>query len=242
MTSSIMADSRIPPVDRPSVVLPALFLAGVVGFFGFHGTGGEWLDFKVQSWFWDGRGWLIPKDAGWFHQLAYTGPKVGLYAFALWLLWAMAFPARSPAWLGRRRAVFLFVSMATISLACTQLRDVTQMATPRDLKAFGAVAPNAWEHLLLFDAKPARYPSNAFPAGHASGGFALLSLAFAWATASARRRGVLIGCVYGGAMGLYQIARGEHFLSHTLATAMLAWLIAAGLARWLKPAELSSSS
>jgi membrane-associated PAP2 superfamily phosphatase len=116
------------------------------------------------------------------------------------------------------------------------------MATPRDLTVYGAVAPNAWDHLLLFDAKPANYPSHAFPAGHASGGFALLSLAFAWASATSRRRGFLIGCAYGGAMGLYQIARGEHFLSHTLATAALAWLLAAVLARWLKPAEVSSTN
>ena len=240
MTSSTMADSRTPRVDRPDVLRPALILAVIVGFFGFHGTGGEWLDFQVQDWFWDGRDWLIPKDSGWFHQLAYTGPKVVLYAFALWLLWAIAFPARSPAWLGRRRAVYLFLALAVISLTCTQLRSVTQMATPRALTVYGAIAPNAWDHLLLFDAKPALYPSNAFPAGHASGGFALFSLAFAWGTAAARRRGFLIGGVYGGAMGLYQIARGEHFLSHTLATAVLAWLIAACLARWLRPAEVSS--
>lgn len=236
MTSSTTADSGIPHASRPSLVRPALALAAVVGFFGFHGTGGEWLDLMVQSWFWDGRDWLIPKDAGWFHRLAYTGPKVGLYFFALGLLWAIAFPSRSPAWLGRRRATYLFVSMAAISLACTQLRDVTQMATPRDLAMYGALPPNAWEHLLLFDPKPPHYPSNAFPAGHASGGFALLSLAFAWGASAARRRGLLIGCLYGGAMGLYQVARGEHFLSHTLATAALAWLLAAALARWLKPA------
>ena len=235
-----MADSRILPADRPSLLRPALVLAVVVGFFGFHGTGGEWLDFQVQSWFWDGRDWLIPKDSGWFHDLAYTGPKVVLYAFALWLLWVIAFPARSPAWLGRRRAAYVFISMAVIALVSTQLRSVTQMATPRDLKVYGAVAPHAWEHLLLFDAKPAGYPSHAFPAGHASGGFALLCLAFAWSTAEARRRGILIGCVYGGLMGLYQIARGEHFLSHTLATAVLAWLLSAVLARWLKPAAISS--
>lgn len=246
MNSSTMADSRTPknlaPADRPSLVAPALALAAVLGFFGFHGTGGEWLDFQVQAWFWDGRDWLIPKDSGWFHQVAYTGPKVVLYAFALWLLWMMATPDRSPAWLTRRRAAYLFISMAVISIVCVQLRAVSQMATPRDLKVYGAIAPSAWDHLLLFDAKPANYPSHAFPAGHASGGFALLSLAFAWTSASSRRRGFLIGCVYGGTMGLYQLARGEHFLSHTLATAALAWLIAACLARWLKPAEVSSTN
>ena len=241
-----MADSRTPrnlaPAERPSVVRPALALAAVLGFFGFHGTGGEWLDFQVQAWFWDGRDWLIPKDAGWFHQVAYVGPKVGLYAFALWLLFAMAWPARSPAWLGRRRAAYLFVTMAVIAVVCTQLRAVTQMATPRDLTVYGAVPPNAWDHRLLFDAKPAGYPSHAFPAGHASGGFALLALAFAWPTAAARRRGFLIGGAFGGAMGLYQIARGEHFLSHTLATAVLAWLLAALLARGFSPAEVSSTN
>lgn len=235
-----MADSRIPHADRPSVVLPALALAVVLGFFGFHGTGGESLDLTVQSWFWNGQDWLIPKDSGWFHQLAYTGPKVLLYAFALGLLWTIALPGRSPAWLGRRRAIYLFLSLAVVSLVCTQLRSVTHMATPRDLALYGAVGPNAWEHLLLFDAKPALYPSHAFPAGHASGGFALLALAFAWPTAAARRRGALIGLVYGVGMGLYQVARGEHFLSHTVATAVLAWLIVAALARWLKPSELSS--
>lgn len=242
MSSSTVADSPIRAAERPSLGRPLLAVGVVLAFFGFHGTGGEWLDLQVQSWFWDGREWLIPKRAGWFHQVAYVGPKVVLYAFALWLLWAMVFPSRAPAWLGRRRAAYLFVAMAVVSVACTQLRAFTQMATPRDLAMYGALPPNAWDHRLLFDAKPAGYPSHAFPAGHASGGFALLALAFAWRTASARRKGVLLGCFYGGAMGLYQVARGEHFLSHTLATAALAWLLAAVLARWLRPAEVSSPS
>ena len=43
-------------------------------------------------------------------------------------------------------------------------------------------------------------------------------------------------------MGLYQMARGEHFLSHTLATGLLAWLIAAALARLLRPSAAFSAS
>ena len=242
MNSSIEVDSPTLRADRPSVLLPALALAGVLGFFGLPGTGGEWLDFQIQAWFWDGRDWLIPKDAGWFHQLAYTGPKVALYAFALWLLWVMAVPAQAPAGMGRRRAAYVFLCLAVIPLVCTQLRSVTHMATPRDLQVYGAVAPNAWPHLLLFDVKPLGYPSHAFPAGHASGGFALLALAFAGDTPGSRRRGLLIGLAYGGAMGLYQLARGEHFLSHTLATAAVAWLIAAALARVVRPSAISSPS
>lgn len=228
-----MEASPIPPrAEPPSVLLPAATLAALVALFGFRATGGEAIDLAVQSWFWDGRDWLIPKDAGWSHQLAYTGPKVLLWGFGLWLLWAMALPDRAPAWMGRRRAAYLFASMALAALLCTQLRAVSHMATPRDLALYGGV----WEHRLLFEAKPAGYPCHAFPAGHASGGFALLCLAFAWPAPRARRIGIWAGLVAGGWMGLYQIARGEHFLSHTLVTAAVAWLVAAALARLIRPA------
>ena len=84
------------------------------------------------------------------------------------------------------------------------------------------------------------YPSNAFPAGHASGGFGLLCLAFAWPQVRTCRLGLLAALLIGGWMGLYQMARGEHFLSHTLVTAALAWLVAAALARAMRPADLAS--
>jgi membrane-associated PAP2 superfamily phosphatase len=240
MNSSTVVGSPIQAAERPSLWRPLLAVVAVLGFFGFRGTGGEWVDFQFQAWFWDGRDWLIPKNSGWPHKLAYTGPKVLLYLFALWLLWVMAFPARSPAWLGRRRAAYLFLALAVVSVACTQLRELTFMATPRQLTMYGA-NPGV-PHLLLFDAKPPGYPSDAFPAGHASGGFALLALAYAWPSSVARRRGVGIALLVGGWMGLYQIARGEHFLSHTLATAALAWLLAAALARACRPAGVSSTS
>lgn len=240
MNSSTAAASPIRVAERPSLWRPLLAVVAVLGFFGFHGTGGEWVDFQVQAWFWDGRDWLIPKDSGWPHTLAYTGPKVLLGVFALGLLWAMALPDRAPTWLGRRRAAYLFLALALISVACTQLRELTFMATPRQLTMYGA-NPGV-PHLLLFDAKPPGYPSDAFPAGHASGGFALLALAYAWPSSVARRRGVGIALLVGGWMGLYQIARGEHFLSHTLATAALAWLLAAALARACRPAGVSSTS
>jgi len=229
-----MADSPTrPPAERAGVAAPAALVVALTLLFASRRTGAESIDLWVQSWFWDGAGWLVPKDSGWPHQLAYTGPKVLLYGFALWLIWALALPGRSPAWMGRRRSAYLLASMALTALVCTQLREVTHMATPRDLGLYGG----AWEHLLLFEAKPAGYPSHAFPAGHASGGFSLFCLAFAWPSPRARRLGLAAGLIVGGWMGLYQIARGEHFLSHTLVTAALAWLICAGLARAIGPAR-----
>jgi membrane-associated PAP2 superfamily phosphatase len=210
-------------------------LIGLVAFFGFHGTGGESVDLGFQAIFWNGSDWLIPKDSGFFHTLAYSGPKALIIIWALVLLAAAAVPAYFPAWLGRRRALYLLVCMAVVPIVCTQLRSITQMATPRDLAMYGA--PSSFPHLLLFDAKPLGYPSHAFPAGHASGGFALLSIYFAWAEFRPRRFGLALAGVFGGGMGLYQIARGEHFISHTVVTAAIAWVLCAGLARMLRPAS-----
>ena len=235
MNSLTKVDSPTQVADRPGVFWPCAILIGLVAFFGFHGTGGESVDLCFQAIFWNGSAWLIPKDSGFFHTLAYSGPKALIIIWALVLLAAAALPAYFPAWLGRRRALYLLVCLAVVPIVCTQLRSITQMATPRDLAMYGA--PSSFPHLLLFDAKPLGYPSHAFPAGHASGGFALLSIYFGWAEFRPRRFGLALAGVFGGGMGLYQIARGEHFISHTVVTAAIAWVLCAGLARVLRPAS-----
>ena len=227
-----MADSRIPHVDRRTFVAPALAVAVIVVFFGLPGLGGEALDLWVQSFFWNGKNWLIPHEHPLGLAIAYDGPKALIIIWALLLIGAAIFAKRV-----RVRALYLLACLAVVSVVCTQLRAVTGMATPLELKAFGG----AYDHLLLFQAKPAGYPSHAFPAGHASGGFALLGLY--WILTARRWRGLALGLGVGCWMGFYQVARGEHFLSHTLATAALAWLLCVGLAFLLrKPLEREISS
>jgi len=227
-----MADSRIPHVDRRSFVAPALAVVAIVVFFGLPGLGGEMLDLWVQSAFWKGKAWLIPHENALGLAVAYDGPKALIIIWALLLICAAIFARRV-----RVRALYLLACLAVVSVVCTQLRAVTGMATPLELKDFGG----AYDHLLIFQAKPAGYPSHAFPAGHASGGFALMGLY--WILKSRRWRGLALGLGVGCWMGFYQVARGEHFLSHTLATAALAWLLCVGLAFLLrKPLEREVSS
>lgn len=229
-----MADSRIPHVELRSLRAPALAVVAITLFFGLPGLGGEAVDFWFQSFFWDGKAWLIPHEHPLGRAVAYDGPKALIIIWAVLLIGAAIFAKRV-----RTRALYLLACLAVVSVVCTQIRAVTGMATPLELKAFGGTH----EHLLLFQAKPAGYPSHAFPAGHASGGFALLGLY--WILQARRWRGLALGLGVGCWMGFYQVARGEHFLSHTLATAALAWLLCAGLA-WLMKGrlarEVSSSS
>ena len=222
-----MADSRIPHADLRSLRAPALAVAATTLFFGLPGLGGEALDFWCQSFFWDGKAWLIPHEHPLGRALAYDGPKALIIIWAVLLIGAAIFAKRV-----RVRALYLLACLAVISVVCTQLRAVTGMATPLELKAFGG----SYDHLMLFQAKPVGYPSHAFPAGHASGGFALLGLY--WILQARRWRGLALGLGVGCWMGFYQMARGEHFLSHTLATAALAWLLCGGLA-WLAKGRLA---
>jgi membrane-associated PAP2 superfamily phosphatase len=226
-----MAASRIPSVERGSLLAPVLTVGAITLFFGVPGFGGEAVDLWCQRLFWDGHAWLIPHEHKLGLALAYDGPKALIILWAVTLIFAAIFARRY-----RVRALYLLACLAVVSVVATQLRAVTGMATPLELKAFGGVH----DHLLLFQPKPAGYPSHAFPAGHASGGFALLGLY--WVLAERRWRGLALGLGVGCWMGFYQVARGEHFLSHTLATAALAWLLAALLARWLRPTALSSPS
>lgn len=64
-----------------------------------------------------------------------------------------------------------------------------------------------------------------WPAGHASAGFALLSLYFLF---HSRRNKIFVlggAMIVGWSMGIYKMLVGDHFLSHTLITMILAWLL-----------------
>ena len=232
-----MASSDTTPrAEVPGWRAPLLLLAAAVAVFAFRPLGGEAVDQAFQSLFWDGASWALPREHPVLHPLLYDGPKALLILLALLLVAGAAAPARFPSWLGRRRSLYLLACLALVPVASTQLRAVTRMATPAATETYGG----PWPHRLLFESKPEGYPSNAFPAGHASGGYSLLALAFAWEGSRRRRAGAAVGLAAGSAMGMYQVARGEHFLSHTLATALLAWLLCALLARWIRPAALSA--
>ena len=231
-----MADYSTQPTNLKRLIAPVLFLAGVIVFFGFPFAPGEKVDFWFQSFFWNGKSWLIPHDNILGKILAYDGPKALIILFAVYLLIIILLPKLAPRWMNRRQAIYVFVSMAVISVTSTQLRAMTNMATPLELTNYGGAFP----HLLLFQSKPVGYPCHAFPAGHASGGLALISLYWAWFNQPYRKLGLWIGLGLGGFMGLYQIARGEHMLSHTLATLGIAWLLSVVLAIAIKPTQTTA--
>ena len=63
-----------------------------------------------------------------------------------------------------------------------------------------------------------------WPAGHASGGFALLSLFFLFKTRRSKFIALVASISIGWCMGIYKMLIGDYFLSHTIITMILAWI------------------
>lgn len=147
--------------------------------------------------------------------------------------------AASRARRGRYVLVALLVAPTMVSLA----KQLTDRPCPWDLAEFGGGV----RHYGLFaPAPPGARPLACFPAGHASGGFALLAFALAAGAAPAgvgaagarRRRALVLGwfvlsVAVGALLGTVRVVQGAHFVSHVLWSAWLVWLVQWLLARWM---------
>lgn len=117
----------------------------------------------------------------------------------------------------KKKLIYILVatllSMFTVSL----LKRVTVIACPWSLSEFGGTA----SYIHFWEMFSSRYPdSSCFPAGHSSGGFALLSIFYAGLLFDQKSRYIYLlpAFIVGLSFGIVQQIRGAHFLSHDLMT------------------------
>ena len=186
------------------------------------------LDLVVQNFLYESQGhkWLIDRDSAWLKRLLYDGIKQIYIALTLIVL---GVAAGNPSWppIGSRRHEILVVAAALvlIPLVANGLKAVTNIPCPKDLALYGGNYP----HVTLFTAYPSDFIQveriRCYPAGHASGGFALMALAL---LAGSGRRQLTIAsaaCGLGWVVGFYKMGIGDHFLGHTVVTMLLAMLL-----------------
>jgi DNA-binding response OmpR family regulator/membrane-associated PAP2 superfamily phosphatase len=207
---------------------PSFFLTLLV-FLAIEFTGTDlWLQdhfYNFQS-----HAWLVDADSPFPRILFYSVPKVLIWLFGVLMIagasfygtFRRLFPGIAPA---RRDMWIVIATLATAPALVSLGKATSDTFTPAQIRRYGGVAPyvKVIEHYPAND-HPAKH-GRAFPAGHASGGFALLSLAGLAATRRGRRVGIAIGLTAGSAMGAYQIFKGAHYLSHTVVTAGFCWII-----------------
>lgn len=117
-----------------------------------------------------------------------------------------------------------FAGMVISSSAVSLFKHYSMHGCPWDVTLYGGSLPL----LNLFASLPAGVEAGGcFPAGHPSGGFALMAFYFAFMHTKSRFSVLMlwIGMFMGLLMGFVQIMRGAHFLSHVLWSGWLVWVV-----------------
>lgn len=160
-----------------------------------------------------------------FHQWA-KYPVIAIGAGAL-VLFGASF--RYERWRARRlECLFVAACVALGPFLIGALKHSSFKHCPYDLERYGGWATYT---KLLDPPVPGEKPGGCFPGGHASGGFALMSLYFVWFRTDPRlaRRVWLAAFAYGNLLGFSRVLQGAHFLSHHLWTALLVWALCLAL-------------
>lgn len=199
-------------------------LAGVLALFEFTD-----LDLALQDNFFDfeSRRWLVDAKDPSGRLVFYNGPKALVWIIALTALTLAAGPARwRERWQLNRRGLWLgMLVIATVPALAGLGKKHTNVFCPSEIRRYGGdVAYAKLCEPFPADDRPARR-GGCFPAGHASGGFALLGLLAVRTTRRWRRGVIALGLGLGWWMGGYQMLKGAHYLSHTLTTMLVAWLV-----------------
>ena len=203
------------------ILFTAIVLISTIVFFALTSV-----DIMVQDLFYDkvSQTWILNRDAEPYKFIFYDGIKQVVIAIALVCLLSLIFYRLPLIKEYKKGIIVIILSAILIPLVVGGLKKYTNMPCPKNEIHFGGEYPRTavWESYAKgFQADSMR----CWPAGHASGGFALLSFFFLFKSKKNRYRALYIALVVGWSMGVYKMLIGDHFLSHTMITMILAWLI-----------------
>lgn len=186
------------------------------------------IDIWVQDLFFDfdTKEWLLNRDLEPFKFIFYDGIKKLLILFAgLFLLTLLFFRKLEKVREYKQGIIIVVLSAILIPMIAGGLKKSTNMPCPKNEIHYGGdmIKTAVWEEY------PPLYKNKhkiaCWPAGHASGGFALLSLFFLFKSRRNKVAALVSALAIGWSMGVYKMIIGDHFLSHTIITMFLAWLI-----------------
>lgn len=184
------------------------------------------LDFRIQDRLFDPveQRWVVNHRDAPARLAFYTLPKAGVITFALtaagWLIARRLLRAPPTAW--DTSAFRMVLAMALIPAAAGLWKHTSGVFCPSELLRYGG----ARAYRCLCAPRPAGGAiGHCFPAGHASAGFALMAVSFLPVRPAWRRTALAAGLALGWIMGTYQMLKGAHFLTHTLATMFVAGII-----------------
>jgi len=196
------------------------------------------IDIKIQDMFFNksNQTWIVDKHLEPYKFIFYDGIKKLLILIALsFLLTLIFFRKKAIVKAYKKGIIVVILSAILIPVTVGGLKKATNMPCPKNEIHYGGIYPatKVWEHYP----KNFKQPSSikCFPAGHASGGFALLSLFFLFKSRRNKTLALVGALTVGWSMGIYKMLIGDHFLSHTVITMILAWFIILLLHKFIQP-------
>ncbi|CUV66119.1 Phosphoesterase PA-phosphatase related protein [Sulfurovum sp. enrichment culture clone C5] len=198
-------------------------LAVVIVFFGLSSV-----DVYIQDQFYNFQThkWIVDESLQPWKFIFYDGIKRGLLIVgAIFIIVYIYASLKNRLKSYQKGLLIVVLSSILVPSVVGGLKQTTNMPCPHAEIRYNGELPRTavWE---CYTPQYAEKKQRAcWPAGHASAGFALLSLYFLF---HSRRNKILAlsgAMVVGWSMGMYKMLVGDHFFSHTVITMMLAWLI-----------------
>jgi membrane-associated PAP2 superfamily phosphatase len=138
--------------------------------------------------------------------------------------------------------IILLLSSIFVPFVVGSLKYYTNTPCPKNLEYYGGIYPD----VKVLESYPKEFTQKerikCWPAGHASGGFALMALFFLFKTRKNQILALIFALSIGWSMGLYKMLIGDHFLSHTIVTMLLAWLIILIIVKIFQRKEIEKST
>ena len=205
------------------IIITAFLLIAVITLFQFSN-----LDIFVQNFFYnfETKNWIIDKDEPILKFFFYDGIKNLLILFAVNILIFLIFLRKKELIQEYKKGlIIVLLSAIFVPIIISSLKAISNTPCPCNIVNFNGTYPET----KVFDSYPKDFiqtsKAKCWPAGHASGGFALMALFFLFKTPKNQKRALAVALVIAWSMGLYKMLLGDHFLSHTIITMIMAWLI-----------------
>jgi len=186
------------------------------------------IDYIVQDHFYNftTHSWILDRNAQPYKFIFYDGIKKVLIFIAITFLISLIFFRKNKIIKEYKKGMIIVVLSAIfIPVIVGGLKKSTNMPCPKNEIHYEGkmVKTVVWQRY----AQPYKNMEHisCWPAGHASGGFALMSLFFLFKTKRNKYIALIGALTVGWSMGVYKMLIGDHFLSHTILTMILAWLI-----------------
>lgn len=205
------------------------------------------IDLWVQNHFYDATALTKNPEQRWFIDRENTSLEFWFHAFPRTLVTITGITAFLLAIIGgywkfwrpyRQSLFFLACAIGLVPTLVAGTKYLTNIYCPGQTVLYGGDKP----YVRVLESYPTGFHAPkrglCFPAGHATVGFSLMALYFVLPTRHARLVSLIGGLALGWALGIFQMLRGHHYLSHVLITMVASWLVIIILAVQFRTAKV----